>query len=122
MGVWERSRTGRLEPSAPTNNAHVEAFNSRLRAECLNASWFLSMNDARDLVESWRQDDNTARSHSAFGNLKPRVFVRQTHAARKSHKCWGNLRGETIADSLFFTRISVILTKEFSSLCKKTLL
>lgn len=28
------SRSGK-----PTDNAHIEAFNSRLRAECLNASW-----------------------------------------------------------------------------------
>ena len=27
-------------PGRPTNNAFIEAFNARLRAECLNASWF----------------------------------------------------------------------------------
>ena len=30
-------------PGKPTDNAHIEAFNGRLRAECLNASWFLSI-------------------------------------------------------------------------------
>ena len=35
-------------PGRPTDNAYIEAFNSRLRAECLNASWFLSMADARE--------------------------------------------------------------------------
>ncbi len=34
-------------PGKPTDNAFIEAFNSRLRQECLNASWFLSMADAR---------------------------------------------------------------------------
>lgn len=34
-------------PGKPTDNAYIEAFNSRLRKECLNASWFLSMADAR---------------------------------------------------------------------------
>lgn len=29
-------------PGKPTDNAHIEAFNGRLRAECLN-SWFLSL-------------------------------------------------------------------------------
>lgn len=34
-------------PGKPTDNAYIEAFNSRLRQESLNASWFMSMNDAR---------------------------------------------------------------------------
>jgi putative transposase len=38
-------------PGKPTDNANIEAFNSRPRAECLNASWFLSMADAREQVE-----------------------------------------------------------------------
>ena len=43
-------------PGKPTDNAYIEAFNARLRAECLNASWFLSMADARDRIEAWRID------------------------------------------------------------------
>ena len=54
-----------------------------LRAECLKASWFLSMHDAGDRLESWRHDDNTARSHSALGNLTPNAFARQAREARK---------------------------------------
>jgi putative transposase len=30
----------------PTDNAFIEAFNGRFRAECLNAHWFLSLADA----------------------------------------------------------------------------
>jgi len=70
-------------PGKPTDNAYIEAFNARLRAECLNASWFLSLHDARDRIESWRHDYNTARPHSALGNLTPRAFARQAHEARK---------------------------------------
>ncbi len=36
-------------PGKPTDNAGVESFNGRLRQECLNASWFLSLADARPL-------------------------------------------------------------------------
>lgn len=50
-------------PGTPTDNAYIEAFNSRLRAECLNASWFLSMADARERIEDWRRDYNEARPH-----------------------------------------------------------
>ena len=70
-------------PGRPTDNAYIEAFNTRLRTECLNASWFLSLHDARNRIESWRQDYNTARPHSALGNLTPRAFARQAHEARK---------------------------------------
>lgn len=39
---FDFSRSGK-----PTDNANIEAFNSRLRVECLNASLFLSP-DARE--------------------------------------------------------------------------
>ena len=80
---WHDVELDFSRPGKPTDHASIEAFNARLRAECLNASWFLSMHDARDRIESWRQDDNTARPHSALGNLTPRAFARQAHEARK---------------------------------------
>lgn len=39
-------------PGTPTDNAFIESFNARDRAECLNASWFLSLADARDRIEA----------------------------------------------------------------------
>jgi len=41
-------------PGKPNDNAYIESFNGRLRAECLNASWFLSLADARERIEDWR--------------------------------------------------------------------
>ena len=79
---WHDVELDFSRPGKPTDNAYIEAFNARLRAECLNASWLLSMNDARARIESWRHDDNTARPHSALGNLTPRAFARQAHEAR----------------------------------------
>ena len=38
-------------PGKPTDNAFIEAFNGRLRAECLNAHWFLTLADAREKLE-----------------------------------------------------------------------
>jgi len=35
-------------PGKPTDNAFIEAFNGRLRAECLNAHWFLTLADAQE--------------------------------------------------------------------------
>ena len=70
-------------PGKPTDNAYIEAFNSRLQAECLNASWFLSLADARDRIEHWRREYNEDRPHSALGNLTPQAFAIQTHQARE---------------------------------------
>ena len=70
-------------PGKPTDNAFIEAFNARLRAECLNASWFLSLADAQDRVEEWRVHYNEERPHSALGNLTPRAFANQSQKARK---------------------------------------
>jgi putative transposase len=36
----------------PTDNAFVEKFNGRLRDECLNAPWFLSVTEARAKIEA----------------------------------------------------------------------
>ena len=71
-------------PGKPTDNAHIEAFNSRLRAECLNASWFLSLADARDRnQEAWRREYNNERPHGSLGNLTPRAVAEQAQHARE---------------------------------------
>ncbi len=64
-----------IRPGKPTDNAFIEAFNGRLRQECLNETWFLSLEDAREKVEGWRQHYNRERPHSALGNLAPLEFA-----------------------------------------------
>lgn len=51
-------------PGKPTDNASVESFNGRLRQECLNASWFMSLDDARGKIEAWRQYYDESSPHS----------------------------------------------------------
>ena len=62
-------------PGKPTDNAFIESFNGRVRQECLNESWFLSLEDAREKVEAWRQEYNNEWPHSALGNLAPARFA-----------------------------------------------
>lgn len=62
-------------PGKPTDNALIEAFNGRLRQECLNESWFLSLEDAREKVESWRQHYNVERPHGSLGNMAPSEYA-----------------------------------------------
>ena len=62
-------------PGKPTDNAFIESFNARVRDECLNESWFLSLEDAREKIEAWRRHYNGERPHGALGNLAPREFA-----------------------------------------------
>jgi putative transposase len=58
-------------PGKPTDNAFIESFNGKFRAECLNAHWFMNLDDARSKMEEWRRDYNEVRPHSAIGNKPP---------------------------------------------------
>lgn len=64
-------------PGKPTDNAFIEAFNGRLRQECLNQHWFLSLADARSKIEAWRTSYNESRPHGALGWAAPAEFARR---------------------------------------------
>jgi putative transposase len=58
-----------------SDNAYAEAFNVRVRAECLDQSSFLDLDDARSKIGAWRRQYNESRPHSALGWLTPREFA-----------------------------------------------
>ena len=64
-----------IEPGRPMQNGHIESFNGRLRDECLNANWFLNLASTRKHLESWRNDYNQVRPHSAIGYSTPNEFA-----------------------------------------------
>ena len=43
-------------PGKLTDHAFIESSKGSLRAECLNASWFLNLEDARSRCVAWRID------------------------------------------------------------------
>ena len=57
-------------------NGRVESFNGRLRDECLNANWFANIANAKEKIESWREEYNGERPHSSLGYLTPLEFAR----------------------------------------------
>jgi|GEM_PF-1786953 len=69
-------------PGKPTDNAFVESFNGRFRQECLNENWFLSLEDAREKIATWRTHYNGDRPHGALGNLAPLEFAAAGKAAK----------------------------------------
>lgn len=62
-------------PGKPTDNPFVESFNGSFRDECLNAHWFLSLEDAVEKIEAWRKDYNEYRPHSSLNDLTPAEFI-----------------------------------------------
>jgi hypothetical protein len=60
-----------IQPGKPIQNAFAESFNGRLRDECLNESWFVSLADAQQMIEAWRVDYNVARPHSGHAKRNP---------------------------------------------------
>ncbi len=66
-----------IDPGNPIQNAFCESFNGRLRDECLDQHWFLSLADARTILEQWRQDYNQVRPHGALGYQTPAQVRRQ---------------------------------------------
>ena len=64
-----------IRPGKPIENAYAESFIGRLRDECLNDNWFISLKDARDIIESWRIDYNDGRPHSSLGGLAPTEYI-----------------------------------------------
>ena len=50
LDLWAFVRRVPLDfsrPGKPTDNAYIESFNGKFRAECLNANWFLSLSTRR---------------------------------------------------------------------------
>jgi len=84
MDLWAYQRGVSLDfsrPGKPTDNAFIEAFNGRFRAECLNSHWFMSLADAAEKMEAWRRDYNEERPHSAIGNKVPAELMKSAHEA-----------------------------------------
>ncbi len=55
LDKWVYEREIRIDfsrPGTPTDNATVESFNGRLRQECLNENWFMSLEDVRCKIEA----------------------------------------------------------------------
>jgi putative transposase len=78
LDQWAQERGVRLhfiDPGKPVQNAFAESFNGRLRDECLNDSWFVSLPDAQETIEAFRQDYNTRRPHSSLGGLTPSEYA-----------------------------------------------
>jgi putative transposase len=68
-----------IEPGKPDQNAYIERFNRTYREEVLNAHLFESINQVREITESWIPGYNEERPHDSLGRVPPLTFMpRQT--------------------------------------------
>ena len=81
--MWAYQHQVKLDfsrPGKPTDNAYIESFNGTLRRECLNTQWFLSLTDAQQQLDRWRDEYTVSRPHRALHDSPPFEFARN-HAA-----------------------------------------
>ena len=71
-------------PGKPTDNPFIESFNGSLRDECLNTNWFMSLEDAKEKIETWRPDYNHLRPHSSLADVPPVLFAKQFYESQPS--------------------------------------
>jgi hypothetical protein len=64
-----------IRPGRPVENGFIESFNGRLRDECLNVEWFVSLADAGKKLAKFRQHYNHERPHSALADRTPAAFA-----------------------------------------------
>ena len=89
-------------PGKPTDNPFVESFNGSFRDECLNAHWFLSLEDAAEKIESWRIDYNEYRPHSSLNDLTPAEFIEQCEKLKNNNAA---LPGAPASDPMNFAAV-----------------
>ncbi len=80
MDLWAYQNGVQIDfsrPGKPTDNAHVESFNGTFRRECLDAHWFTSLSEAKQVIEAWRREYNESRPHRALGERTPNEFAGQ---------------------------------------------
>jgi len=60
-----------IEPASPWENGYIESFNGKLRDELLNREIFMTLEEAKVLIEQWRNEYNQVRPHSAKNYYPP---------------------------------------------------
>lgn len=84
LDCWAYFNDVRLDfsrPGKPTDNAYIESFNGRLRQECLNANWFMDLEDAQAKLDQWREDYNHRRPHGGLAQATPAEFAAKSSAS-----------------------------------------
>ena len=75
-----------IQPGKPNQNCYIESFNGRYRDEFLNQHVFQTLEEAQDLIESWRDDYNRHRPHSSLDGQTPHEFILKWQSENQQRK------------------------------------
>ncbi len=64
-----------IQKASPWENGYVESFNGKLRDELLNRELFLSVPEARYVLDEWRAEYNHRRPHGSLGWQTPAAYA-----------------------------------------------
>jgi putative transposase len=77
-----------IQPGKPDQNAFIERFNKTYREEVLSAYVFESLEQVREITESWLLEYNQERPHESLGSVPPLMFLpRQTDPESNLELC-----------------------------------
>jgi putative transposase len=77
-------------PGKPTDNGFIESFNAAVRRECLSQHYFSTIEEARRVLDAWRDEYNNTRPHSALGQRTPAQYRAEVEETEDRNK--GSLR------------------------------
>jgi hypothetical protein len=90
-----------IVPGKSNQNACIESFNGRFRAECLNEHWFVCLAHARAVIEAWRREGTATNerrcSYAAGTNMRFRFLKLhdvRVHTASQAHNVGAFGNGE----------------------------
>ena len=63
-----------IQPGKPSQNGLIERLNKTLRQECLNLTWFRSIAQLNEEIQSWSQIYNLRRPHKNLGKMTPEQY------------------------------------------------